>query len=273
MKNAIKKDFSKVRKSIAAYTTFASKKPTVNAMWEIEVPELKKFCRSRGVSILPVIMKSIAHVNSKCPKINSFIARDSLFRRKIYYCNEVDMAVAMEKFENDDHFLDIAIIRDIKNKSIYEITTEIKRLKNLPSKEMPDAWIRNILLDIMPGFIKPIVLKTVSLIPWANKRFFGTIGLSNCEVYGVNSFSTLFVNSIGVGVGKIEEKEITTSGIPRVTPVIHISLTMDHALADGADYCRIIEELRRIFESGEFISICESDKDGVDDYQRMKEVV
>lgn len=243
------------RRTISEYTKLAARMPAIHQTTEIRIKGLRSFCREHGVTLTPIIMKVMASVQKKYPIINSFIARNLFLRKKIYFPDEVDMAVAIEMHEFDCHFSTFAVFRDINRKSIFDISNEISKIRQLSYCEMPLSWLTSI-LDKFPDFLKSVGLKTVSQVPALRKYIFGTMGFSSLGKYGLKNFDTLFNLSFGYGIGGIEDKVVLINGTVEIVPVLNIIQTSDHCIVDGAEAARILKEIKRVFESGEYKTIC-----------------
>lgn len=243
------------RRTISEYTKLASRIPVIHETIEIRVKGLRSFCRKNEVTLTPVIMKVLASVQKKYPILNSFIARNIFLRKKIYFPDEVDMAVAIEMHEFNCHFSTFAVFRDINQKSIFDISDEINKIRQLSYSEMPLSWLTSI-LDKFPDFLKSVGLKIVSQIPALRKYIFGTMGFSSLGKYSLKNFDTLFNLNFGYGIGGIEDKVVVENDTTEVVPVLNITQTSDHCIVDGAEAARILEEIKRVFESGEYMTIC-----------------
>jgi len=265
MKDATKINFSRNRRTISAYMKVAHGLPFTHMTTEIRVPGLKAFCRKHGVTYTVVIMKAIAAVKEKYPIMNSILGLDLTLRKKIYLCDSVDMAVAIEKQEGDELFATFAAVKDVNKKTIHELSTELKTLKDLPMIEMPYGFIF-FLLNFMPDFIRTLIFRITLKIPPLYRSFFGSVGLSTVGKYGPKTFDTLFVNNFGYAISKIEDEQIVENGKTSVEPVLHLTQTANHSVVDGAVEARILAEIKRVFESGEYISISETGMTSIKNY-------
>lgn len=235
----------------------AGRIPVTHIQSRIRVPGLHDFCKQHHVTYTPVIMKAIASVCKKYPVANSIFARDFLFQENIYCYEDVDMSLAIEKHEMGQDYATFAVIRKVNRKSIQEIGHEIKVMAECSHYKMPDAIVRLLLVELMPNIIKGIVIRAVMLFPFMYRHFFGTMGLSNLGKYGLSQFDTLFVNNFGYAIGGLEYIPITENGKTFSVPTIHITQTSNHCVADGAESARVMEEIKRVFESGDYIRICD----------------
>ncbi|MGA1790298.1 MAG: 2-oxo acid dehydrogenase subunit E2 [bacterium] len=267
MKNAKKINFSRNRRTISAYMKIAHSIPFTHMTTEIRIPGLKAFCFKHGVTYTIVIMKAIAAVKAKYPIMNSIFANDFALRKKIYLCDNVDMALAIEKHENDEYFATFAAIKNVDKKTIYDLSQEIKNLKDLPMIKMPYGALF-LILNYMPDLLKIFIFRILCKIPSLNNAFFGSVGFSTLGKYGQSSFDTLFVNNFGYAISKIEDKQIVKNGKAHIEPVLHLTQTSNHCVADGALSARVLAEVKHIFESGEYKSICESGISSIKHYSQ-----
>ena len=248
--------YSGIRRNISQYVLTASRIPVIHETIEIDIQGLREFCTQNKVTYTPVLMKVIAALREKHPVVNSYVARDITLQKKIFFSDDVDLALAIEKFEGDVSFATISVIRNINKKSINTLSAEIKELSAMPYSNMPDSRIRR-LLEFCPDFLKYILISLTMQFSFSFKHLHGTVGMSNLGKYGIKSFDTLFVNNFAYAIGGIEQKPIVKNGEICVVPSLHITQTSNHLFVDGAESARILAELKRIIESGEYITICQ----------------
>jgi len=243
------------RRTISEYTKLASKIPAIHQTTEIDITGLQEYCKENNITITSVIIKVLASIQKKYPIINSFIARDIFLRKRIYFPDEVNMAVAIEMNEYGCYFSTIAVFHDINNKTIHELIKEIKQTSQLSYTQMPLSWLTTI-LDKLPDFLKSIGINMVLQIPKLRKHIFGTMGFSSLGKYGLKNFDTLFNLNFGYAIGGIEEKVIIENSSTKIIKVLNITQTSDHRIVDGAEAARVLKEIKYIFESGEYKIIC-----------------
>lgn len=239
------------RRTIGEYTKLASKIPAIHETTEINITGLQEFCKENNITLTAVIIKVLASIQKKYPIINSFLARDKFLRKKIYFPTEVDMAVAIEMNEFDCYFSTIAVFHDINNKTIHQLMQEIKQISQLSYTKMPLSWL-TILLDKLPDFLKSIGINIVLQIPKLRKYIFGTMGFSSLGKFGLKNFDTLFNLNFGYAIGGIEDKVVMENNTTKIIKILNITQSSDHRIVDGAESARILNEIKHIFESGEY---------------------
>lgn len=79
----------------------------------------------------------------------------------------------------------------------------------------------------------------------------GTFTISNLGMFGIDSF-TAIVNppeACILAVGRIAERAVAVNGALAVRPMIHLSLTYDHRILDGAPAARLLQRIQYYIEN------------------------
>jgi len=75
--------------------------------------------------------------------------------------------------------------------------------------------------------------------------------VSNLGTFGVDRFAAI-VNppeaSI-LAVGRVTDRVVAVKGAPAVRPMVSLTLTVDHRVADGADAARYLADVAKDLES------------------------
>ena len=249
-----KLNYSGIRGSIAQYVRFATRffRPFLSI--EVNAHRLVEFrSQHKDITYTPILLKIIATAAEKYPIMNGILARPFL-RKKIYIPEEVDISIAMEKNYKGETFVAIPIVRSVNEKSIKTIASEINYLSNLPYEKLPD--IKPVLFfHKLPDFWKYWSLKLMCRSPYAFKLFFGTVGFTNLGKYRIHTVFPAWVNTIVFGIGGIEEKPVVVNGKIEIFPVLHLSLSFDHSVLDGAMAGRILSEVKSLIENSDYSSL------------------
>ena len=243
--------FTQIRGSIAEYVRFATSPSRPFFSTEIHARELELYRGGHeGITYTPLLMKIIAAAARKYPLMNAIRARGFL-KDSIVVPEEVDICFAMEKTYGDETFVAIPIIRDVQAKSIEAIASEITTLSRLPYEQLPgiDLVFK---FHRLPYRLKYSCLRLICRSPRHFKTFFGTIGFSNLGRFGVQIASPTWINAVTFVIGSIDEKAGTVNGALGRMPLLHITMSFDHAIFDGAEAGRILSEVRELIEKGNY---------------------
>ncbi len=78
------------------------------------------------------------------------------------------------------------------------------------------------------------------------------ISVSNLGSFGVDRF-TAIVNppeAAIVAMGRVRDRVVAADGAPAVRPMVTLTLSVDHRVADGADAARYLDDVARLLEAG-----------------------
>jgi len=249
-----KLNYSGIRGTITQYVRLASRINSIHLSIKVKAHQLKNFrLQHRDVTYTPILMKIIAAAAKKYPLMNAIVSR-YLFSKRIFIPEEVDISVAMEKSYKGETFVAITVVRSVNKKSIETIASEINYLSTLPYEKLPDIK-PVILFHRLPDFLKYFLLKLTYYNPHVFKLFFGTIGFSNLGKFGIHDFYPAWVNTVVFGVGGVEEKPVVMNGNIEIFPILHLSLSFNHNVLDGAMAARIFSEVKDLIERGDYSSL------------------
>lgn len=188
----------------------------VTSLWELKVREAQELSqREIHFTLLPVIIKAVQHALAEHPYLNATLDEqaDEIVLRK--YCN---IGIAVDTAEG----LMVPVLRDVANKSVLELAEELNRLGER-------ARARTITLQELKG---------------------STFTISNYGLFG-GTYSTPIINypdAAILGCGRVAERPWVVKGEIKVRKILHLSLTFDHRLTDGADASRFIAKVAHYLE-------------------------
>lgn len=165
------------------------------------------------VSFTDIMVKLVAHALLKHPKVNSYWAKDSIKRRGEIH---IGLAVALEDG------LITPVVRDCDKKGIIQISKETKdyaeRARN--KKLKPEEY---------EG---------------------GSITISNLGMYDIQEFSAIInpPESAILATGAIVEKPVVRDGQLGIGRTMHVTMSCDHRVVDGAVGAEFLRDFKRMLE-------------------------
>jgi pyruvate/2-oxoglutarate dehydrogenase complex dihydrolipoamide acyltransferase (E2) component len=243
--------FSGLRSTIREFIRVGSRCNPIFVTTEINAAALKELCAGQGCSITPVLIKIIAALSARHPLMNSVLARSVTLRRHIYLYDDVDMSIAVEKAFGGERFVTTPVIRQVNRKSLKDISAELKMLNQLPFHERPEYRTLQ-QFNRLPGFLKYYILLVVCQSHALFRQFFGTVGMTSLGNLGSAYVYPQWLNSVVFGIGSIERKPVVDGDTVTIAPVLPVTLAFNHSVLDGRDAGRILADLRRVIESGDF---------------------
>jgi pyruvate dehydrogenase E2 component (dihydrolipoamide acetyltransferase) len=220
-----------IRRSTAKHMMEArSNAALVTTMEEVDVTDLvalrekvnKHVQESKGIKLtyLPFIMKAIIACLKKHPYMNSSMdeeAEEIVLKR--YY--NLGIAVATE-----DGLL-VPVVKAADQKDMFTLAKEVKELAEASASRKID------LADLKGG----------------------TFSITNYGVFG-STYATPIPNypeAAILGVGRIQDAPMVRDGSVVPRKVMHLSLTFDHRIIDGAQAATFLTDLRQLVESPELL--------------------
>jgi pyruvate dehydrogenase E2 component (dihydrolipoamide acetyltransferase) len=191
------------------------------ALREREKVALKE---AKGVHLtyMPFIIKAVVEALKETPIMNSSYDEDSeeVIIKKYY---NIGYAVATE-----DGLL-VPVVKGADQKSIVELAEEVERLTELSNS-------RKIDLGDLKG---------------------GTFTITNYGVFG-GTYGTPIINYPEVailGTGKIADTPLVIGTEIKIRKTMHLSLSFDHRVMDGADAAKFLNSLKRYLEDPDLLLI------------------
>ena len=191
------------------------------ALREREKAALKE---SKGIHLtyMPFIIKAVVEALRETPIMNSSYDEESeeVVIKKYY---NIGYAVATE-----DGLL-VPVVKGADQKSIVELAQEVDRLTELSNS-------RKIDLGDLKG---------------------GTFTVTNYGVFG-GTYGTPIINYPEVailGTGKIADAPLVVGSEIKIRKVMHLSLSFDHRVMDGADAAKFLNSLKKYLEDPVFLLV------------------
>ena len=201
---------------LAAFVT-TMEEADITDLWELrnrEQPEVEEH-HSTHLTFLPFFIKAAQHALREHPYLNAAIddATETIVLKRHYH-----FGIAVE---TDDGLM-VPVIRDVDKKSILDLAVEIQRLGK-------EARERTIGLDELKG---------------------SSFTITNYGHFG-GTYATPIINWPDVailGFGRIVQRPWVHREAIAIRRILHLSLTFDHRITDGADASLFLGKVVRYLE-------------------------
>jgi pyruvate dehydrogenase E2 component (dihydrolipoamide acetyltransferase) len=216
---------SSIRKLIAERLTYSLRTAAhCTLMTEADASELVRFRemllsemeKKHGLrpTYTDILVKVVARALEDYPIFNSTLEGEEI---KIFEDINIGVAVATERG------LIVPVVRNANKKSLEEVSLSLREL------------------------IKKAREGKLSL----NDVVGGTFSISNLGTYGIDVFTPIIKppEVAILGVGRILEKPVVIAGTVTVRPIIHLSLTFDHRVADGDYAAKFLQRIVEILQN------------------------
>ena len=193
----------------------------VTELWKMREKE-KKAAEKKGIklTILPFIIKSVIAGLTEHPYLNATLEdeNEEIVLKKYY-----NIGVAADTPEG----LMVPVVKNAKDKSIFQLAEELTQLTEKARKRTID------LADLKGG----------------------TFTISNYGAVG-GIYGTPIINHPEVailGVGKIKDMPVVKDGKIEIRKILHLSLSFDHRVVDGAEAVRFLNTVIEHLEDPDLI--------------------
>ncbi|MBS0186093.1 MAG: pyruvate dehydrogenase complex dihydrolipoamide acetyltransferase [Proteobacteria bacterium] len=176
--------------------------------------ELNNGLKDAKVSVNDLLIKACARTLMDVPEANASWMETSL---RLYKTADISVAVSLEEG------LITPIIRNAQSKSILDISTEMKTLRE----------------KAQSGKLAPSEFQG------------GSFSLSNMGMYGVTSFSAILnpPQACILAVGTGQEKAVVRNGALSIATLMTLTLSVDHRVVDGAVAAQFLKVLKNYIEN------------------------
>jgi 2-oxoacid dehydrogenases acyltransferase (catalytic domain) len=174
-------------------------------------------------------------------------------RKKLIVFDEVDVSAIIERHLDGQTIPVVSVIRRANHKSAAEIHAELQQARVAPlGAEGPmNALERRFFL--LPGVLRRAVWFFIRRNPYWFKDLIGTVGVTSMGMFGSGAAVVVPISpmSLTLSIGCIEKKLQMRNGMPCERDVVHLNLSADHDVIDGAPLMRFAERFKALIEAAQ----------------------
>ena len=200
---------TRMRRAVAeAMTRSVREAPQFSISRDVDMTAANAKRRAAGVSYTDVILAAAAIALRAHPRLRSRFDGDG-----VVVSEKIDVGIAVAL----DAGLIVPVLRDADRKSLGALRDEREALETAVRSGRARA-------DAFGG---------------------AAITISNLGTFGVDRFTAIVVppEASILAVGRVADRVIAANGAPAVRPVVSLTLTVDHRVADGADAARFLADV------------------------------
>lgn len=202
----------------------------------------------RPVSITSYIAKAFAGAIAADKRMQAY----RLGRSQLIIFDEVDIGFTIEREWEGERLPVFYIVRDANSKSVEQINEELHRAKRAPLGEDGPMSALELQLSLLPRFMRGLVWWYIGRDPHRLKGVAGTVGLTS---YGMHTSGAavgmpITPMSFTLTVGAIEKKLMRVNEQVVERDFVHMCISMDHDVIDGAPSMRFIDRFKIMLQDG-----------------------
>ncbi len=251
--------FSQNRRNIRLLLKEGARKHNVHALLEIDVTKARSLIKEYkekkkdDISFTGWVIKCVAQAVTSHRELNAY--RHG--KRHIFVFEDVDIPIPVERNTGGETRPMAYIIRQANKKNVLEITREIRTVQQEGVTD--DTQLLGGYLTMLerfalgaPMFIKKLLLLLARRSALLQKKHMGTVGVTSIGMF--SKFPGWAV-SIGIpatliAVGGLIKKPGVVEDTIQIREYLHVTVTVNHDLVDGAPLARFVSRLTEYMENG-----------------------
>lgn len=246
------KPFPKSRRNISLLLEEGARMHSIHALIELDVTKAREIIRNykertgEHISFTGWIVKCVGQAISEHKELNAY----RIGRKKIAFFDDVDVPIPIERYADRELRPMAYVIRKVNEKSVKEITSEIRAVQ----KEVVDEstqilggdllWTERFVLSA-PVFIQKLIAWIVRRNGLLRKKYMGTVGVTAIGMMGTfpGWAIPLGTPTILIVLGGITKKPVVIEGKIEIHEHLYTTVTVDHDIIDGGPLVRFITRL------------------------------
>lgn len=143
------------------------------------------------------------------------------------------------------------ILHAVNRKSVRKIHDQIRAFQHKPDRSSEARYLR--MFNRLPRFARDLFYWWIFRSPRMLHERFGTVGLTAVGMFfkGRSGWGLPFTNhTLGIAVGSIVEKPRIVEGRIEAREILHLTVSFDHDIVDGAPAARFTQRLADLLEGG-----------------------
>ncbi len=185
------------------------------------------------------------------------------WRGRLILFEDVDVNTIIEIELEGRRFPLAYVVRAVNRRSVRELHEEIRGVQRNPDRshgrQTFDAmrwYVR------LPGFMRGLAYRVVPLNPRWLKRIGGTVNVTAVGMFGEGGGWGIPIPlyTLNLTLGGIAWKPGVIDGRVEPRESLHVTLSFDHDVVDGAPAARFADRLKRLVESGEGLEAATADE-------------
>ena len=243
--------FLKVRRAYIDVLRAGRRKNLMHGLLQLDVTDARQtlhYLRSAAVplSFTAWIMHCVATAVDADRIVHAY-----RHRNRLILFADVDVNTQIEAELEGQKVVKSIIVRAANRKTVQQITEEIRTgQRQQPGDERRYAGTRAFVT--VPAFLRHLGWRAVLGNPQWFKRFGGTVGLSSVGMFRTGGGWGIVMSppTLMVVIGGVSTEPRLVDGVLSDRQFLHVTLTFDHDIVDGAPAARFAARLTELVESG-----------------------
>jgi pyruvate/2-oxoglutarate dehydrogenase complex dihydrolipoamide acyltransferase (E2) component len=247
--------FLKIRRGYADILAASRRKDIIHGLFEIDVTRARRVLREgeasgADISFTAYLVWAVAQAVDENRLLHGYRRRNRLI-----LFSDVDVNTQIEAEVDGQHIVQSLLIRSANHKTVTDLTQEI-RSAQLSTTESDRRYRETLTFLSVPRPLRALAWRVVLAEPRLFKKLGGTIAVSSIGMFGPAGGWGIPVGpaTLMVTVGGIAAKPRFISGRLEERELLDITISVDHAIVDGATAARFARRLSELIETASGLS-------------------
>lgn len=239
------------RKIIVDAVRIGHQRRIIHGLIKIDVTDARLAVRQQSLSFTGFLIACVGIAMGEYPEVHAM----QNWNGNLITYHDVDISTLIETRVNEKNFPVAHVIRRANQRSIADITQEIRTVQNQPQKSATLSywkWLTRLFFRL-PYVLRAPFYRVVMLNPLRIQKVAGSAVLTSVGMFGDGG-------GWGIGAGiPLHNFSITVGGIgqePRLIDgqlcnreYLHVTLSFNHDIVDGAPAARFASRFKELVES------------------------
>ena len=229
------------------------RKQIAHVLFEADIDELKehvaKLRESGGepVSLTSYIAKSFACAIESDKRMQAY----RLGRSRLVVFDDVDLAFMIEREWEGETIPVFYLLRAAQHKSVHDIHRELRAARKTPLGTHGPMSALELQFFLLPGFLRKALWFFIRRNPYWFKDLAGTAGVTSMGMYTSGAALAVPITpmTLTLTIGTMEKKPVLQDGQVMERDIVHLTLSVDHDIIDGAPLMRFAERFKQILRN------------------------
>jgi pyruvate/2-oxoglutarate dehydrogenase complex dihydrolipoamide acyltransferase (E2) component len=240
------------RRGTVDYMRAAGRRSNVHGLVELDVTAARDAIRAiesetgQAPSFTAFLVGCLATAIGDHPGVNAY--RD--WRGRLHVFDDVDVNVLVETEIDGERIGVPHVLRRANGRSLRSLHREIRAAQ--ASADPTDLSRSGELALRLPGPVRRLVWRLPQWFPRRWKETAGTVAVTSVGMFGAGGGWALSPTNytVQLTVGGIAAEPRIVDGDVEQREILHLTVTFDHDVVDGAPAARFVDRLRKLVEGG-----------------------
>ena len=228
------------------------RKHIVHGLAEVDVTVAREYIRDHEqrsgekLSFTAFIINCLAQAIDRHRDLHAY----KNWRGQLVIFEDVNIVTMIETLRNGKRIPMPYLLKAVNRKSYHQVHNDIRAAQSSPAKTRESSYMRWFL--VLPWFLRRILYWVVLRVPHLFRDYSSSVMVTAVGMFsrGASWGITMPSFTLTVALGGISQKPGVIDGTIEIREFLHITVSVDHDIVDGAPIARFGNDLMDLIERG-----------------------